>query len=290
MASVAFLGLGRMGGGMAGRLLGAGHRVAVFNRSPGRAEALTSRGAVLAASPREAADGAEAVFAMVADDEASRAVWTGRDGALGGALAPGALAIECSTLSHGWVGALADRVASRGLRFVDSPVTGLPDAAAAGALTLFVGAEPAALEAARPLLGPLAREIVHFGPVGAGTAYKLMVNLMGSIQIAAAAEGLAIAEKAGLDLHQVANALAKGQAASPQVVRNSRRMAEGTHDTDVVFSGRLRLKDTLYGLALAESLGQAAPLGTVAAAAFRALVEAGLGESNESRVIEVVHG
>jgi 3-hydroxyisobutyrate dehydrogenase len=115
-----------------------------------------------------------------------------------------------------------------------------------------------------------------------------MVNLMGSVQIAAAAEGLAIAEKAGLDLGQVADALAKGQAASPQVVRNSRRMADGDHDQTITFSGRLRLKDTLYGLALARGVGQAAPLGEAAAGLFRALVDAGLGESNESRVIDTL--
>jgi 3-hydroxyisobutyrate dehydrogenase len=288
MAIIGFLGLGRMGAGMAGRLLDAGHRVTVYNRSADKARALADRGALVAGTPREAAADADAVFAMVADDEASRAVWTGADGALAGALASQALVVECSTLSHAWVGTLAGAAEAQGARYADCPVTGLPDAAAAGTLTLFVGAAPETLEAARPLLASLAQEIVHFGPVGAGTAYKLMINLMGSIQIAAAAEGLAIAEKAGLDLGLVAEVLAKGQAASPQVVRNSRRMADGNHGKDIVFSGRLRLKDTLYGLALAQAVGQSTPLGDAAARAFHDLVEAGLGDSNESRVFEIL--
>jgi 3-hydroxyisobutyrate dehydrogenase len=210
-----------MGQGMAGRLLEAGHQLTVFNRTPEKADALVRRGARLAASPREAADGAEAVFVMVSDDEGSRAVWTGADGVLAGDLAPQAFAVECSTVSHDWVTQLGSLAGARGLRFLDSPVTGLPDAAAAGELTLLIGAADADLAAAAPLLRSLASDWLHFGPVGAGTAYKLIINLMGAVQIAAAAEGLALAERAGLDLDQVAHAIASGQAASPQVVRNS---------------------------------------------------------------------
>ncbi len=109
MSRIAFLGLGRMGAGMAPRLLATGHRVAVYNRTAARAEPLVAAGATLACSPREACDGADAVVAMTADDESSKAMWLGADGALAAALQPGALAIECSTLSHGWVLELARR-------------------------------------------------------------------------------------------------------------------------------------------------------------------------------------
>jgi 3-hydroxyisobutyrate dehydrogenase len=275
-----------MGQGMAGRLLEAGHQLTVFNRTPEKADALVRRGARLAASPREAADGAEAEFVMVSDDEGSRAVWTGAEGVLAGDLAPHAFAVECSTVSHDWVTQLGSLAGARGLRFLDSPVTGLPDAAAAGELTLLIGAADADLAAAAPLLRSLASDWLHFGPVGAGTAYKLIINLMGAVQIAAAAEGLALAERAGLDLDQVAHAIASGQAASPQVVRNSRRMADGEHD-DVVFSGRLRRKDADYGVRLADKLGLGAPFGDVALAGLDRLLAAGLGDSNESHIIEV---
>ena len=286
MARIAFLGLGRMGLGMATRLREAGHDLVVWNRTPGRAERLLDGGARSATTPAEAAADADAVVAMLSDDVASRSVWTGADGVLAGGPRPGTLAVECSTLSHDWVLELADAARAAGLRYLDAPVTGLPEAAAAGHLTLLVGAAAADLAAARPVLTPLADQIIHFGPVGAGTAYKLIVNLMGAVQIAGAAEGLALAERAGLDLDQVASALAGGQAASPQVVRNSRRMADADHD-DVVFSGRLRHKDTAYAMQLAERLGLAAPFGRVALEGLEALLASGLGDANEGAVIEV---
>jgi 3-hydroxyisobutyrate dehydrogenase len=129
--------------------------------------------------------------------------------------------------------------------------------------------------------------MLHFGPVGAGTAYKLIVNAIGAVQIAGVAEGLAMAQRAGLNLAQVAEALASGQAASPQVVRNVARMVADDHYGPVTFSGRLRRKDAAYALALAEELGMAAPFGEVAVSTLDDLLAAGLGEANESAVIEV---
>jgi 3-hydroxyisobutyrate dehydrogenase len=166
----------------------------------------------------------------------------------------------------------------------------LPEAAAAGELTLLIGAEAADLEAARPLLDTLGTRVLHFGPVGTGTAYKLVINLIGAVQIAAAAEGLALAERAGLGLTAVADAIATSQAASPQVVRNTRRMVDGDFDRNVTFTPVLRLKDVEYALRLAETLGVAAPFGAVARASFRRLIELGGGADNESRVIEVARG
>ena len=288
MAKIAFLGVGNMGAGMAARLIGAGHKLTLYNRTPAKAEALAQRGAKVTTTPKEAAQGADAVFAMVGDDQASAAVWLGDDGALAATAAANAFAIECSTLSHDWVSELSTAARKRGWRYIDSPVTGIPSQAAAGELTLLVGADAADLTAGQPLLQPLSTDVIHFGPVGAGTAYKLMVNLMGAVQIAGLAEGMLIAEKAGLDREKVAYALARGAAASPQVVRNSRRMAAADHDRNVIFSGRLRLKDTLYGLKLAEKFGQDTPLGNAARDAFRKLLDQGLGELNESKVIDVL--
>ncbi|MBN9105127.1 MAG: NAD(P)-dependent oxidoreductase [Propionibacteriaceae bacterium] len=285
MARIALLGLGRMGSGMASRLRAAGHDLVVWNRTPERASVLVERGARLAATPAEAAADVDAVVVMVSDDDASRAVWLGPDGVLAGSPRPGTLAIECSTLSYDWVLQLSGAAREARLRYLDCPVTGLPDAAAAGRLTLLVGASADDLEAAGPVLAPLADEVLRFGPVGAGTAYKLIVNLMGAVQIAGAAEGLALAERAGLDLQQVASALASSQAASPQVVRNSRRMVDA--NSDVVFSGRLRRKDTAYAIRLAERLGMGVPFGEVALDGLDALLAAGLGEANESAIIEV---
>src|ERR1700686_2004535 len=258
MTKIAFIGLGRMGHGMAVRYLDAGFEVAVFNRSRAKAEDLIARGARWATSPAAAADGADAVVTMVADDEASRAVWLGKDGA-GSIAQAGTLAIECSTVSYQHALDLARELRTRGLVYIDSPVTGLPDAAAAGKLTLLVGAEPADLERARPFLAPLSTTIRHFGAVGTGTVYKLINNLMGAIQIAGIAEGLAIAEQAGLDMKLVLEAVETGVAASPQVIRHSKRMA-ARNFSGATFTAALRQKDAAYAVALAEGLLSAPPI------------------------------
>ncbi len=177
---------------------------------------------------------------------------------------------------------------ARGFRYVDAPVTGLPDAAASGTLTLLVGAEPADLDAARPVFASLATRVLHFGAVGQGTAYKLMVNLLGAVQIASAAEGMAFAEAAGLDPRLVADAIASGQAASPQVVRNVRRFVTADHAGAVNFTPALRLKDVEYALRMAQGLGVPQAFGAVAADIYRRLCAAGFAHDNESRVIEIV--
>lgn len=287
MTTVAFIGLGNMGLGMANRLLEAGHDLRVYNRTSSKAANLERVGAKRCLTPREACTDAEAVFAMTADDTSSRSVWTGPDGVLAAQLAPRAFAIECSTLSYKWVMELADAARARNLRYVDAPVTGLPDAAAAGELTLLLGADAADLESARPLLTAICNRILHFGAVGSGTAYKLIINLMGAVQIASLAEGMALAERIGLDLNAVANAISSGQAASPQVVRNARRIVADDHDRNVVFTPVLRLKDVDYCLKLAQSIGMRAPFGEVAAGQLQQLIELGYSRDNESSIIEV---
>src|SRR5205085_8155391 len=258
MKKVAFIGLGSMGHGMAGRYLDAGFSVAVWNRSKAKAEDLIARGARWVSSPADAADGADAVVTMVADDEASRAVWLGKDGAAAN-MKVGALAIECSTVSHRHALDLARELRARGLIYVDCPVTGLPEAAAAGKLTLLVGADAADLEKARPYLAPLCTTIRHFGAVGTGTVFKLINNLLGAVQIASLAEGVALAEQAGLDMNLVAEALATGAVASPQVIRHSKRMVARDF-SGASFTTALRYKDAAYAVKLAEGLLANAPL------------------------------
>ena len=289
MSHIAFLGLGNMGAGMAARLLSVGHTLTVYNRNPARTAPLVAAGARAASTPCEACAGVDAAFSMTADDESSRAVWLGESGGLA-ALPPRAFVIECSTISHDWALQLAQSAQSRALRYLDAPVTGLPEAAAAGALTLLVGASDEDLESARELLAPLADRVRHFGAVGAGTAYKLIINLMGAVQIGSAAEGLALAERAGLPPLTVGAAFESSQAASPQVVRNVRRFLASDHDRDVVFSAGLRLKDVEYALRLARKLGVDCPYGEAAAQTLRRLAAAGFAEENESRIIDVLRG
>jgi 3-hydroxyisobutyrate dehydrogenase len=286
MARVAFIGLGRMGHGMAGRYLDNGFTVAVWNRSKAKAEDLIARGAQWAHTPAAAAEGADAIVSMVADDEASRAVWLGKDGAAATARA-GTLAIECSTVSYRHALDLSRELRARNLIYIDSPVTGLPDAAASGKLTLLIGAEPADLERARPYLVPLSTTIRHFGAVGSGTVYKLINNLMGAIQIAGIAEGLAIAEHAGLDMKLVLEAIETGVAASPQVIRHSKRMA-ARNFSGATFTAALRHKDAAYAVVLAESLLCDAPLMGRAAVEAYARAKAVAPDDDEGQMIEIV--
>jgi len=285
MTKIAFIGLGRMGHGMAGRYLDAGFTVAVWNRSKAKAEDLIARGARWAASPADAADGADAVVTMVADDAASNAVWLGNDGAAT-RMKAGALAIECSTVSHQQALDLSRELRGRGFVYVDSPVTGLPDAAAAGKLTLLVGAEPADLEKARPYLAPLSTTIRHFGAVGSGTVYKLINNLMGAVQIASLAEGIAIAEQAGLDMNLVAESLATGAVASPQVIRHSRRMVARDF-SGASFTASLRHKDAAYAVLLAETLLPGVPVSRAALVAYEQAKASGP-DDDEGKMIEIV--
>jgi 3-hydroxyisobutyrate dehydrogenase len=286
MTRVAFIGLGRMGHGMAGRYLEAGFTVSVWNRSKAKAEDLIARGARWATSPEDAAIDADAVVTMVADDNASREVWLSKQGAAA-TMKAGTLAIECSTVSYGHALELARELRSRGLVYIDSPVTGLPDAAASGKLTMLVGAEPADLEKARPYLAPLSSTIRHFGPVGSGTVFKLINNLMGAIQIAGIAEGLAIAEQAGLDMKLVLEAIENGVAASPQVLRHSKRMV-ARNFSGATFTAALRHKDAAYAVALAEGLLSDAPLMGRAAVEAYERAKAHAPDDDEGKMIEIV--
>ena len=287
MLRVAFVGLGNMGQGMASRLLDTGHRLNLYNRTASRAQALVRRGAQLFDSPKAACQGVDAVISMVADDAASRAIWLERDGILAADMEKNGFAIECSTLSHDWVTELSTRCKTLGLRYIDAPVTGLPEVAAAGALTLLVGADADDLQSARGILDSLSRRIIQFGPIGAGTAYKLIINMMGAVQIASAAEGLAIAEHAGLNLGVVADAIATSQAASPQVVRNTLRMVAEDHDGNIVFTSALRMKDVEYAVRFARAIGIGSPFGALAEGIYRRLCDMGYANVNESKVIEV---
>lgn len=285
MTKIAFLGLGRMGVGMAIGLAGKGHDLAVWNRSAEKAKPVLEKGARFAKTPAEAATGADVVITMLADDPASEAVWLGYEGALA-VMKPGTTAIECSTLTRQYVIDLGAKAKARGIRFIDCPVTGRPNVAAQGKLTLLVGADPADLAATRPLLEQFSETIRVFGPVGAGTAYKLMINLMGAVQIAALAEGLVMAEKLGLDREAVVKAIETSAAASRQVVHHCRRMAERTF-ADPTFTTGLRHKDAAYGAALAHEIGAAPVLGDASVAWFAAAKRLDA-DADEGLVIEAV--
>src|SRR3954464_7487000 len=156
--SIALLGLGTMGRGMAANLLKAGFPVTVWNRTRSKAEALASSGATVADNPAHAARDAAFVIAMLADDAASRDAWLGKNGALP-SMSAGSIAIECSTLSPDWIHELNEAVTHRGLRMAEAPVTGSRMQAEAGQLNFLVGSEEKTLAAIKPVLQCMCKEI-----------------------------------------------------------------------------------------------------------------------------------
>ncbi|MDP4211879.1 MAG: NAD(P)-dependent oxidoreductase [Bacteroidota bacterium] len=287
MEKIAILGLGRMGHGMAFRLIENGFKVLVWNRSRGKETDLIKRGACWAESPAAAAREASVIICMLADDDASRAVLLGEYGAFA-QMKPDSFIIECSTLSFDHVNFISVEAKKRGIIYIDCPVTGMPSAAAEGKLTLLVGADPVHLEAIRPVLSSFSNTIRYFGPIGSGTAYKLMINLMGAVQIAALAEGLAMADKFGLDKKTVIEAVEHSAAASPQVIRNLYKMAAANFNHEPAFTVRLRYKDAAYGLALAEKIKSHTPVGEAAFGWFAAAKKENA-DADEAAVLNVIN-
>lgn len=287
MARIAFLGTGVMGLEMAGNLLKAGHQLTVYNRTKAKTKPLVKAGAAHAETPAKAVNEAEFIISITGDDDASRSVWLGKDGVIDGAFNPKAIAIESATLSRQWVLELDQKLRDAGLRFIDCPVTGGPDGAQKKELTLLVGADSKTIAEAWPVLSAYAKRYILFGPVGSGTAYKILVNLMGAVQGAALAEGMAAAERAGLNLSTMVEALSSGAVASPHVKYLAERMAKGDHDR-LYFSARWRHKDAAYGLKLAAELGIDMPCSAQAEKLYQKAIDQGLGDKNSSVIFELL--
>jgi 3-hydroxyisobutyrate dehydrogenase-like beta-hydroxyacid dehydrogenase len=214
--TLAFVGLGAMGGRMARRLLEGGFALHGYNRTAAKAADLVAAGMTLAASPRDAAERAEAVFTMVTDDAALDAVTRGPQGLLAG-LRPGAILIEMSTVSPAVIHRLADDTAARGGALLDAPVSGSPATLEAGQLSFMVGGDPAVLERARPFLTTIGPIITHVGPVGLAKSMKIAVNQGLAVQMLAFAESVLLAEKAGIARERAVEVLLKSVVASPMV-------------------------------------------------------------------------
>jgi 3-hydroxyisobutyrate dehydrogenase len=282
MQRVALLGLGTMGAGMASNWLAKGFQLSVWNRTRAKAEALAGRGAKVALTPHDAAAGADFVFAMVADDSASRSVWLGAEGALAGAKA-GALIVESSTLTPGWTRELAHHAHAKGCGFLDAPVTGSRQAAASGELKFFVGGDPATFEAARPALAAVGSTIELLGSVGAGATWKLINNQLIATQMAALAKALEVAEKAGFKKDRVSELILSGATASPIAkMKLPRMLAHEFEPADFALS--LMLKDARYAADLAHSLGAPADMISGAARAFARAEAKGLGPKDIAAV------
>lgn len=204
-----------MGAPMALHALNAGHRLAVWNRTPDRAAELVAAGAVGAASPAEAARDAGAVVCMLADPDAAREVLLGPGGVAEGAVA-GTLVIDCSTIGPATAKELAAALDERGLRYLDAPVLGSVAPAREGTLAVFAGGSAANYAEAEPLLhlwGDPAK-VRHVGEVGSASAVKLVINLTLAIAMSGVGEALRLAGHLGVDRHAALDAIAAGPLAA----------------------------------------------------------------------------
>jgi len=273
---IAFLGLGAMGSRMAARLLAAGCPVTVWNRSPAATAPLAAAGAKLAQTPREAAEGAEIALAMLRDDGASRSVWTHpTDGALAG-LAPGSLAIECSTLTVGWVRELAVHAANRRLRLLDAPLAGSRPQAEAGALIFLAGGDAADVATATPVLRLMGSAVHHAGPQGAGAAVKLAVNALLGVQVAAMAELLGLLRATGVDDARAVDIIGATPVCSPAAKAAAGAMLARSFAP--LFPVALVEKD--FGYLLTAAGGAALPVATATRAVMAQAIAQGMGEDN----------
>ena len=227
---VAFLGMGVMGHPMAGHLARAGHEVTVYNRSAAKAAAWVAEyGGRSAPTPREAAAGARIVFACVGNDDDLRSVVLGPDGAFAG-MAEGALFVDHTTASAEVARELFAVAASRGLGFVDAPVSGGQAGAVNGMLTVMCGGEPEAFERARPVAMAYSRAFTLIGAPGAGQLAKMVNQICIAGLVQGLSEGIAFGQAAGLDMKQVLEVIGKGAAQSWQMDNRGSTMVDDRFD------------------------------------------------------------
>ena len=227
---VAFLGLGVMGHPMAGHLARAGHKVTVYNRTASKAAAWEAEySGATAATPREAAAGADVVFACVGNDDDLRAVTVGADGAFAG-MADGAVFVDHTTASAEIARELHRQARARGLHFIDAPVSGGQAGAVNGALTVMCGGDAEPFDAMRPVALAMAKAVTRIGDSGAGQLAKMVnqVAIAGLVQ--GLAEAIAFGQRAGLDMPLVLDVIGKGAAQSWQLDHRGKTMVADQFD------------------------------------------------------------
>jgi 3-hydroxyisobutyrate dehydrogenase-like beta-hydroxyacid dehydrogenase len=275
MNTIAFLGLGAMGARMAAHLAGPEFKLTVWNRDSAKAEALVARGARVATSPREAATGADLVFAMVRDDEASRAIWLDPQAGAFAGMRRSAIAIESSTLSLAFTRTLSSEAEARGLDFLDAPVAGSRPQAEARQLIHLVGGDADVLARAEPALKAMGGAIHHAGPAGAGTALKLAVNALFGVQVAALAELFGALVRQGVNEGTAADILGATPVASPAAKAAMASMVAQAFAP--MFPVELVAKDFDYALKGAQEAGCETPISAAARGVFAAALRQSLG-------------
>jgi 3-hydroxyisobutyrate dehydrogenase len=282
LTRLGFVGLGKMGAVMAPRLLGDGRSLVVWNRDPSRAAPLVAAGATLAATPAAVTRAADVVVVMLRDDAAAAAVYDGPDGLLAGD-ASGRLFIEMGTLRPATIKHLDARARERGATLVDAPVSGTVAPARDGKLLAMVGARPADLERARPVLDRLCRRVVHAGAVGQGALLKLVVNLPLAVYWQSLAEALALGRAGGLDYRAMLETLQDSSAAL--AVLGLKTPAILGEPGAVAFDVASMQKDLLYMLETGSASGVPMPATAAALGTYAAASAGGLGAEDSVTIV-----
>jgi 3-hydroxyisobutyrate dehydrogenase len=292
MARVAFIGLGNMGGGMAANLAKAGHDVRAFDLNADALDRARKAGCLPAASAAEAVEGAEAIITMLPAGAHVAATYAE---AVFGHAAPSAILIDCSTIDVATARQLAADASAKGLEAVDAPVSGGIAAANGGTLTFMVGGTDAGFERAQPFLEEMGKAVIHAGASGAGQAVKMCNNLILAGTMLATCEGLALAEKLGLDLQVFFDIASKATAQSWSLntycpVPGVGPESPADRGYEGGFAAALMLKDLRLAMAAAAETGAAVPLGTHATERYAAFTDAGHGSMDFSGIIKELQG
>jgi 3-hydroxyisobutyrate dehydrogenase-like beta-hydroxyacid dehydrogenase len=263
-----FIGLGAMGGRMAGRLLAAGYDLTVHDRTRERARPLEQRGAKFAPTPERVAAVVDIVLSSLTDDAALEEVMFGVKGALAGAR-PGTVFIEMSTVSPRASARLHEAVTTRSLAALDAPVSGSTPQAENGQLMILVGGNEEVYRRCRPILSVLGEEPFYMGPAGSGTAMKLCLNTLLGVGIQALAEAIALGLRGGLDRERLLDVLGAASVLSPS--QKSKLEHARTGEYPATFPLRLMYKD--FGLIFQRAQELSVPMPSTAAAAQVCAVE-----------------
>jgi 3-hydroxyisobutyrate dehydrogenase-like beta-hydroxyacid dehydrogenase len=285
MSSVGFIGLGAMGIPMAKHLLNAGHQLTVYARRAESLQPLVALGASACPSPRDVALRSEAVFVIVTDTKDVEEVVLGKNGVADGAK-PGSTVIVMSTISPTATRAISAALNQRGIDMLDAPVSGGVIGAEAGTLSIMVGGEARAFERCRPLLECLGKTVVHLGPSGAGMTAKACTQICIVVNQLGLAEAMLLAEKNGLDLDKLQQALKGGFAASRILEVQGPKMA--ARDFSGKIESRLHHKDARIALEVAKELGIDLPGTSAAAALLTQLQQAGGAKQDSAAVLTVL--
>ena len=261
MSTVGFVGLGSMGGPIAGRLLAQGYKVCATNRTRSKAAALIEQGLLWCDSPREVAEAADVVFSMVTDNDALDAVTAGPQGILAG-LAAGKVYVDMSTVSPQTSRALAERVASHGASMLAAPVSGSVPAAQAGSLAIIVGGDVDAFERVEPILRRLGSTVTFVGDNGQALLLKLAINISLAAQMLALSEGVLLAEHGGVERDLALDVLTHSAIGSPMLQTRAPLLLE--LPDEAWFDVRMMQKDLRLALASARELEVPLPSTTVA--------------------------